>query len=563
MNNWADVTLLVGAAVLLVAGGYALFAAYWLHWRPLKAYRARLATQRWWQREQERLAAIREDERLRRQRLREMRRYAPEVIKRLETAFTQLDVLHWYRSNDDPRRHAPRARVQKVRFEYCLVDVDQLYFKLRLPYATAPHVVLDKTFQDDVRLESGFPDLEFMTTERWGLWLRVPARGSRGGIPDWFMWHSAQTRRNAIDILKDRALGNLVIPVGMASGGRLTTIDLTKESDGPSILVAGRSGGGKSNLLNAMLCTLITRNSPNELQLYMIDMKHVELMSYENIPHLARAVALGEEEAIQVLDEVLGAMAERQRLLAGRGVRKLATWNKKFQSEALPYIVLVVDELAMLMASKTKIEKRGSVSSLAEAGLAKLTAVGRAYGIHCVLCTQRPSVDVVTGLIKANVPTRIALTVASPTDSMTIINNGMAAGLDPVGRCILYTGGRYTECQSPLITDAQIANAVRLACRYPLPKRSATNEHIWEIMAGQNWQGLAHLYEEGIKPEFGMSFDDFLRWYTGWAYSVLDMGPVIKRGEGRFIMVGAGLVQIDDAPPATLGDLQQMEVLHG
>jgi S-DNA-T family DNA segregation ATPase FtsK/SpoIIIE len=361
-------------------------------------------------------------------------------------------------------------------------------------------------------------------------------------------------------MLEDKKLPHLAIGVGMASGGRLSIINLQKESDGPSILVAGASGRGKSNTLNGIICTLIRRNSPAMLQFYMVDLKHVELSAYESLPHLARPVALEEGEAIGVFDDVMKHMAERQAMFAGRGVRKIATWNEKYPAEALPYLVVIIDELAMLMASRTKLPDGRGVRNEAEYALGKLTAVGRAYGVHCILCTQRPSTDVIIGTIKANVPTRIALGVASPTDSMTIINNGMAAGLDPVGRCILYSGGRYTECQAPLIYDEQIRRTVAFANKYALPKQTATNERLWELIGSGEWGGLPDLYERGVKDTFSLTYSEFVQWYWRWAYSLPDCAPVITLGKEKYILHLTKLLPIGDKPPTSREQLERLEV---
>jgi DNA segregation ATPase FtsK/SpoIIIE-like protein len=346
----------------------------------------------------------------------------------------------------------------------------------------------------------------------------------------------------------------------MASGGRLTIINLHKESDGPSILVAGASGRGKSNTLNGIICTLIRRNTPAALQFYMVDLKHVELTAYENIPHLARPVALEEAQAVEVFDDVMAHMRERQEMFAARGVKKIATWNQKYPAEALPYLVVIVDELAMLMSSRTKLEDGRKVRDDIEYALGRLTAVGRAYGVHCILCTQRPSTDVIIGTIKANVPTRIALGTASATDSQTIINNGLAAGLDPVGRCILYSGGRYTECQAPLIYDEQIKRTVAYASKYALPKQTATNERLWELIASGEWRGVPDLYERGVKDKFALSFAEFMAWYWRWAYSVPDCAPVITLDKTKYILHGTRLLPLAGKPPATREQLEQLEV---
>ncbi len=200
----------------------------------------------------------------------------------------------------------------------------------------------------------------------------------------------------------------------------------------PHLLIAGQTGSGKSVMINTLLTSLLYRNSPSEMKLILVDPKQVEMAPYEDIPHLLTPVITEPEKTISALKWAVNEMERRYKLLAGEKLRDIASYNKKIQSGAkkisvedndgnmqqvedgaMPYIVVVIDELADLMMVAARD---------VEALIVRLAQKARAVGIHLVLATQRPSVDVITGLIKANVPARIAFTVASQVDSRTILD---------------------------------------------------------------------------------------------------------------------------------------------
>ncbi len=198
------------------------------------------------------------------------------------------------------------------------------------------------------------------------------------------------------------------------SGGN-QVIDLTKT---PHLLIAGATGSGKSVCVNSLIGSILYSRTPQQVKMIMVDPKIVELKLYNDIPHLLTPVITEPKKAIQALQWCLYEMERRYSLLDTQGVRDMKTYNKrvkdrKLATEPLPYIVVLVDEFADLMATSGK-ELEGIV--------ARLAAMSRAVGIHLVLATQRPSVDVITGLIKANFPSRIAFMVAGKTDSRIIID---------------------------------------------------------------------------------------------------------------------------------------------
>jgi S-DNA-T family DNA segregation ATPase FtsK/SpoIIIE len=215
-------------------------------------------------------------------------------------------------------------------------------------------------------------------------------------------------------ILQSPEWGGITGPLGFAIGkdiaGKSVVADLAKM---PHILVAGQTGSGKSVMINAILTSLLYRNSPSDLKLILVDPKQVELKPYDDIPHLLTPVITEPEKCISALKWAVAEMERRYKALAEVNKRNIAEYNLIKKEEGMPYIVIIIDELAdlMMMAARD-----------VEALIVRIAQKARAVGIHLVLATQRPSVDVITGLIKANVPARIAFTTASQVDSRTIID---------------------------------------------------------------------------------------------------------------------------------------------
>jgi S-DNA-T family DNA segregation ATPase FtsK/SpoIIIE len=219
----------------------------------------------------------------------------------------------------------------------------------------------------------------------------------------------------------------------------------------PHLLIAGQTGSGKSVMINTLLTSLLYRNSPSDMKLILVDPKQVELTPYNDIPHLLTPVIVEPEKCISALKWAVNEMERRYSLLAEEKVRDIASYNdrKKADGEAMPYIVIVIDELAdlMMMAARD-----------VEALIVRIAQKARAVGIHLVLATQRPSVDVITGLIKANVPARIAFTVASQVDSRTIIDQVGAEKLLGQGDMLLLTPAmsKPKRVQGAWVTDDEV-----------------------------------------------------------------------------------------------------------
>ncbi|MDB5164250.1 MAG: cell division FtsK/SpoIIIE [Candidatus Saccharibacteria bacterium] len=219
--------------------------------------------------------------------------------------------------------------------------------------------------------------------------------------------------------------------LGFAIGKDISGIPVVASLDKmPHLLVAGQTNSGKSVMINTILMSLLYRNSPSDLKLILVDPKHVELAPYDEIPHLLTSVITEPEKCISALKWAVAEMERRYRTLAEAKHRNLSEYNQAGKGENMPYIVIVIDELAdlMMMAARD-----------VEALIVRIAQKARAVGIHLVIATQRPSVDIITGLIKANIPARIAFTVASQVDSRTIIDQAGSEKLLGQGDMLLST----------------------------------------------------------------------------------------------------------------------------
>jgi len=247
------------------------------------------------------------------------------------------------------------------------------------------------------------------------------------------------------------------IPVALGKNisGEVQFADLTQT---PHLLIAGATGSGKSVCVNAIILSILYRRSPEDVKLILIDPKIVELKLYNDIPHLLTPVITEPKRAFQALQFCICEMERRYSILDKGGVRDIRSYNKRIKERSLaqdklPYIVVVIDEFADLMATTGK---------ELEATLARLAAMARAVGIHLVLATQRPSIDVITGLIKANIPSRIAFMVASKFDSRIIID--MVGAEKLLGRGdMLYSGAQDpfpVRMQGAFVSEEEVERAV-------------------------------------------------------------------------------------------------------
>lgn len=245
--------------------------------------------------------------------------------------------------------------------------------------------------------------------------------------------------------------GQLIFPLGRDVSGEAIFTDIEKL---PHLLVAGATGSGKSILIHSIIIPLLYKNSPEMLKLIMIDPKRVELTIYDGIPHLISPVITEGKKSIAVFRWAISEMDRRYDVLMHAGQRDIKGYNKANKNEALPYVVIIIDELADLMATFGR-EIEGYIVRLAQ--------MARATGIHLVLATQRPSVEVVTGLIKANITGRIALQVASQIDSRTILDGAGAEKLLGGGDLLIISNeySKPKRIQGSFIAEEEIRNVVK------------------------------------------------------------------------------------------------------
>ena len=243
----------------------------------------------------------------------------------------------------------------------------------------------------------------------------------------------------------------MTLALGKGAGGESVSGDLTKM---PHLLIAGATGSGKTVCLNAIICCLLLHGTPNDVKFIMVDPKRVELTPYNSIPHLATPVIVDANKALNALRWLSQEMEQRYQKLATAAARNIEGYNKGRQGEEkLSYLVLVIDELAdLMMTSFDEVETT----------LCRLAQLARATGIHLVVATQRPSVDVVTGLIKANFPTRISFAVTSQVDSRTILDGGGAEKLLGMGDMLYMPteAAKPKRLQGCFLSDAEMERLV-------------------------------------------------------------------------------------------------------
>jgi S-DNA-T family DNA segregation ATPase FtsK/SpoIIIE len=287
----------------------------------------------------------------------------------------------------------------------------------------------------------------------------------------------------------------LALGLGNDVSGQSIVADLTRM---PHLLIAGATGQGKSVCINALITSLLFQVTPDHLRLLLIDPKRVELTGYNGLPHLALPVLVESHQAAAALRWAVAEMDRRYKLFSGEGVRNIAAYNEKAllrSARPLPYIVIVIDELADLMMVAA-----GEIEEL----ICRIAQLARAVGIHLIIATQRPSTDIITGLIKANIPSRIAFAVGSQVDSRVILDTGGAEKL--LGRGdMLYQpvdAGKPTRIQGAFVSDPEVEGVVNFWKSQGGPRYM---EEILEEGAGSEWEGGERREERKLDPLFARS----------------------------------------------------------
>jgi len=303
----------------------------------------------------------------------------------------------------------------------------------------------------------------------------------------------------------------LVLCLGKDITGKIRVADLTQM---PHLLIAGSTGTGKSVSINSFIVSVLYKATPDEVKLILIDPKRLELNLYDGIPHLFTPIVTEPKQAANVLRRATMEMERRLKLLAEQGVRNIEQYNRMFEETStldlfdtdpernrpLPYIVIVIDELADLMM----VEPQG-----VEEAITRLAQMARAVGIHLILSTQRPSVDVITGLIKANLPSRIAFRVASKVDSRTILDSNGAEALLGRGDMLFLPPGtaRLVRLHGALVTEKEIDKVVEWCKQQCEPQY---NEEFLKPIRDKDDRG-AELDDETDAAELDAVYEDAVR----------------------------------------------------
>src|SRR5579864_5934286 len=327
----------------------------------------------------------------------------------------------------------------------------------------------------------------------------------------------------------------LTLAMGKDINGRIVTADLNGM---PHLLIAGSTGTGKSVAINAMIMSILYKATPDQVRLILVDPKRLELGNYEGVPHLYTPIITEPKLAANALRNAVREMERRLKLLADKGVRNIDQYNKLFDDadtpslfeedsdeKPIPYIVIIIDELADLMMLD---------SSNVEESITRLAQMARAVGIHLVLATQRPSVDVITGLIKANFPARISFRVATKIDSRTILDANGAEALLGKGDMLYLPAGsaRVHRLHAPFVTEKEIAAVVEFW------KSQATAEYqqaFLEVPKEEREAGSAGVGEPG---EAGEGEDDPM--YGDAVKLVIEFGKASTSLLQRRLRIGYG-----------------------
>lgn len=387
---------------------------------------------------------------------REGKRQAKYYAKKFPDWLAQMGVDHWIPRSDRPTVIEAKLIGSSGRQKIAILEAhytdNAIYLWVdtrELPYRS----VLADLHTDEVLetlSDAAGRQVAWKSQPGKGSWYVIWRDGSVNAIPALFKYSEAAA-------MVPQNAGPLTFIVGVTENNRLIKADLSQM---PHYLVAGSTFTGKSVHINQMLCQIISRSTPADVQFMMIDLKGGnEFAYYADLPNLVRPIVSEPEDVIDALKEYQGEIQRRMALFAKRGgVKTIQGWNTQFPGEKLPYIVLAFDEIAqVLMHPDRKMSKEAALI------LNAVMSVSRAYGGHAVLCTQRPSSDVIPSWVKTNCNVRVCFAVPSNSDSIVVIDKGLAAGLEPVGRAIYSAGPQLTELQSPFISDEQIARIVRQA----------------------------------------------------------------------------------------------------
>lgn len=337
------------------------------------------------------------------------------------------------------------GHVSEVSFDYIVMQPDAIYYRvdtMSLPRGVGITDLNDDDLVTDLSVACGRAVRADFTFKK-GLWFTVERASGTRGIPNHVRF---------ADMLEKypKTAGRFTVPLGVTENNKPIYRDII---DQPHLLVAGETGSGKSNMIHVIIASLLMRTDPDELKIIMVDLKGgLELYHYEGVPHLLevegtdKGIIYDREDVPQALDWLIREGERRAKKIKSAGHRNLANFNKYKSSNRIPRIILIIDEWAdvrLVRGLGAKCERR----------LSNLAQKMRAVGIHIILATQSPKKEVISTLIKTNLPGKMAFSCPTNTASILIIDNSKARGLQPQGRYIYQKGSESLEIQAPFVSD--------------------------------------------------------------------------------------------------------------
>ncbi len=395
-------------------------------------------------------------------RLRKEAEYFAYVIR---AKLTQLGICYRYPKS---RKDFMASQVQELRFINAVGTPEAIYLRIdamRLPRGVYLSSLGTDEVLQDLSVVCKRP-VRFRHSVKGGAWYVIERASGAWGVPRLLKWG------DVVETWPRSSRKKLLVPMGIGENRRLVYRSL---AEFPHALVGGATGAGKTTLLHGWACALLTHNSPDDLRMSFIDLKGgVEFVRYKNLPHVIGPDLVGDGDQddgppitgfVKLPGDVVPLLEFLRREMDARlarferagGIQNIDIWNYRRRGDKLPRLVLFVDELASLMLDK-------SLKKKVEPLLADLTARGRAPGVHVVVSTQRPEVQVVSGLIKGNIDVRCAFRVPDDASSRVILDTAEAARFDdstPLGRFIYRRGIEKEELQAPFITLGQMTELVR------------------------------------------------------------------------------------------------------
>lgn len=383
---------------------------------------------------------------------RELKREAKYYASLIPDVLADVGYDHWKRKEARPdaidRIFYGETSRQKVQIMHVAYNEAAIYLRvdpLRLPYRVTVPMLKDEDVLETLSVACGRKVTFQLRDYANGCWLVIARDGVISSIPTNFSFKEAINH-----VPKTGSV--LRYCAGVTENMRLIIPDLEQM---PHLLIAGATGYGKSVHLNAIICQFMWRNSPDAIKFLMLDLKGgMELQDYKDSPFLWRDIVTDIEEVVPALQDFKTEMFRRQKVMAG-AARSLPQYNR-LRKEKLPYIILIVDELAQVLR-----HPRTDLSNEATLELGAILNVSRATGGHTILCTQRPSVDVISGYLKTNLPSRMAFRTPTDADSRVILDTSHAADIDIAGRAwMLHKANRF-QIQTPWISPTMIRRTIK------------------------------------------------------------------------------------------------------